>query len=451
MGKRNRVKRAAKKRDRQRRGPTPPRWARDADPGGPHGPGCTCEAGSWTPPPGPEEVAELLFDAVHAVRARADTATARAAELAGRFEGRVGVLYAGAGIALGAAVGEAWERGWLPVDVWEDVRRTTDAAATDLLVDAIAADSAQHAPAAMHPRWTAQLERLDARVWWRHDEPHLARWAQRRGIDVEQALTVTIGLLSKLAHLRRLPQILPPPGAARPASANAGRVDQKVLARVRGLLAKAESTEFPEEAEALSAKAQELMNRHAFERALLDADTHQQHSVTSIRLWLDGPYLDPKSSLVSAIARANRCRAVFYPDQGFVALVGAELDLEISELLATSLLVQATRAMVAAGTDRYGGTSRTRSFRRAFLLAYAGRIGERLAEATERAHDPADDPRLLPVLASRSRAVDEAFEAMFPDTYRPKSTSISNHAGWHAGRAAADRARLDIERRAVSA
>lgn len=430
MGKRNRVNRAAKMRDRQRPGPTPPRWT--------------------PPPPGPEEVAELLFDAAHAVRARVDTAQALAAELAVRFERRAGVLCAGAGIALGSAAGEAWERGWLPVDVWEAVRRTTDEA-TDLLIDAIAADAAQHASAAIHPRWTAQLERLEARVWWRHDEPHLAQWAEHRGVDVEHAVTVAIGLLSKLARLRRLPQILPSPGAALPASATAGSVDQKVLARVRGLLAKAESTEYPEEAEALSAKAQELMNRHAFERALLDADTHQQHAVTSIRLWLDGPYLDPKSSLVSAIARANRCRAVFYPDHGFVALVGAELDLEITELLATSLLVQATRAVVAAGTDRYGGTSRTRSFRRAFLLSYAVRIGQRLAEATDRAHDPADDPRLLPVLASRSRAVDEAFEAMFPDTYRPKSTSISNRAGWHAGRAAADRARLDVERRAVSA
>ena len=42
---------------------------------------------------------------------------------------------------------------------------------------------------------------------------------------------------------------------------DSARPDEKVLGRVRALLAKAESTTFPEEAEALTAKAQELMAR----------------------------------------------------------------------------------------------------------------------------------------------------------------------------------------------
>ncbi|EOD65931.1 DUF2786 domain-containing protein [Amycolatopsis vancoresmycina] len=48
----------------------------------------------------------------------------------------------------------------------------------------------------------------------------------------------------------------------------AGPVDGDVL---RALLAKAESSSFPEEAEALSAKAQELMTRHALDRVLVTA------------------------------------------------------------------------------------------------------------------------------------------------------------------------------------
>jgi hypothetical protein len=47
--------------------------------------------------------------------------------------------------------------------------------------------------------------------------------------------------------------------------------DRRMLDRVRALLAKAESTEFPKEAEALSARAQELMARHRIDRALLAA------------------------------------------------------------------------------------------------------------------------------------------------------------------------------------
>ena len=47
--------------------------------------------------------------------------------------------------------------------------------------------------------------------------------------------------------------------------------DRRVLDRVRGLLTKAESTEFPAEAEALTAKAQELMARHSIEQAMVEA------------------------------------------------------------------------------------------------------------------------------------------------------------------------------------
>src|SRR5690606_29566828 len=134
---------------------------------------------------------------------------------------------------------------------------------------------------------------------------------------------------------------------------------------------------------------------------------------------------------------------------GFVALVGETMDLEITELLATSLLVQATHAMLAEGNHVTGaGTSRTRSFRRSFLVSYANRIGERLSEAGERAHDPADDPRLLPVLAARSQAVEDTFNKMFEHTIR-KSVTVSNGAGWDAGREAADRADLGVERQQV--
>src|SRR5438552_3000516 len=65
-------------------------------------------------------------------------------------------------------------------------------------------------------------------------------------------------------------------------------------------------------------------------------------------------------------------------------------DLDAVELLFTSLLVQANAAMIRAGgkKDEYG-RSRTRSFRQSFLVPYAIRIGERLAEATGHAEQEA--------------------------------------------------------------
>lgn len=403
----------------------------------------------------PRELADVLLHTARLHRFVDPSATARRARDLGREDGghtRRQAVVVAAALALGETLEQLWEAGWMPLDVWELARRRTDEVGVSLLVDGIAADTEQRSPAAVHERWSEQVRRLEAGRWWDHSRPHLSQWAQRHGLDLDQALVAVIELLAALVWTPRLPQILPPPGtASRESRASSGGVDQKILSRVRGLLAKAESTQFPEEAEALSAKAQELMNRHAFERALLDSDVGTRQVAGSARFWLDNPYLEAKSHLVSAIARANRCRSVFYPAVGLVALVGEEMDLQITELLATSLLVQATRAMVAEGSHTTrGGTSRTRSFRRSFLFAYAARIGERLKEAGASAHDPASDPRLLPVLAARSKAVEEAYETLFADA-KQKRISVNNGAGWHAGRAAADRADLKLERRTLSA
>ncbi|MFF0144063.1 uncharacterized protein DUF2786 [Amycolatopsis sulphurea] len=449
MGKRNREKRAAKKRARGGQGPTPPR----------HGGFSSAAAEDfWTPPPpmvSPELVANEL---THAAHAHASGHPSAAEDFAttftrGRFAAATRTVAMGAGIALASVLGRLWEAGWTPADVCEYARRNVGDEATGLLVDGIAADTAKHASATVDERWVAQVQGIGADVWWSHDRPHFLQWAERAGVVMAQALLTVTGLLAELMTLPELPVIVPPPGSrvAR-ATRSARGVDQKVLGRVRGLLAKAESTQFPEEAEALSAKAQELMNRYAFERALLDADAHRKQTASSTRMWLDAPYVEAKSHLVAAIAQANRCRSVFYAKLGFVALVGEEMDLEITELLTTSLLVQATHAMVAEGRHiTRTGSSRTRSFRRSFLVSYAVRIGERLAEAGSRAHDPVEDARLLPVLTDRSRVVEETFEAMFSGALVQRSAPVSNGAGWQAGRAAADHADLTIEREAVDA
>ncbi|GGU26686.1 DUF2786 domain-containing protein [Lentzea flava] len=439
MGKRNREKRAAKKKVRANRGPTPPRYDFDG------------YEEPWAPPPvvSPEMVAEGLKQAAFARASDTDFVDRTIADLAGRRPvANPRTVAIGAGIVLDAVIDLVWAKGWTPVDVREHVRRTADAAAGSLLVDVIAADTAKHSPSTVDERWAAQVR--GAEVWWESGVPQLLQWADRHGADLEFALRTTIVVIDELMRLPELPVIIPAPGSgsARSAASVSG-VDQKVLTRVRGLLAKAESTQFPEEAEALSAKAQELMNRHAFERAVLDADERRKQTAASTRLWLDAPYVDAKAHLVHQIAKANRCRSVFYSRFGFVALVGESMDLEITELLVTSLQVQATRAMVAEGSQvTRAGTSRTRSFRQSFLISYAARIGERLEEAGARAHDPVEDERLLPVLAERSQVVEETFEKMFSNLAQ-KSVTVTDGAGWEAGRVAADRADISIDRRAV--
>jgi hypothetical protein len=228
----------------------------------------------------------------------------------------------------------------------------------------------------------------------------------------------------------------------------AREVDQRMLGKVRALLAKAESTEFPEEAEALSARAQELMARHSIDHALLAAETGDPGGPAGRRIAVDSPYEAPKAVLLTDVADANRCRAVWHRELGFSTVLGFPADLAAVEMLFTSLLVQATSAMVHAGPRRDGrGRSRTRSFRHAFLNAYAARIGERLreaaGEAADRAAADAGGKDLLPVLAARDRAVEQAVDAMFPNLAKGRAGSVSNYEGWVAGRAAADLASLN--------
>jgi len=64
---------------------------------------------------------------------------------------------------------------------------------------------------------------------------------------------------------------------------------------------------------------------------------------------MDAPYTTAKAHLVQVVATANRCRAVWSEKLGFITVVGAETDLDLVELLSTSLLVQANRAMLGAG------------------------------------------------------------------------------------------------------
>lgn len=337
------------------------------------------------------------------------------------------------------AVDALWERGWLPYDVREIVSRTLDESATSLVVDVIALSCSPHAESTVDPHWRRQLDEIGASVWW--EGPLLEAWAARHIETASYTSRTAASLLSFLGRLPSLPRILPLPGDALSGLVRAG-VDQKVLNRVRALLAKAESTSFPEEAEALSAKAQELMNRHALERAMLEADLPAL--ATSRRMWLDKAYFKEKSQLVHVVASRHRSRAVAYDGFGFVALVGDEVDLEIVELLSTSLLVQATRAMVAVGgRASKGSEARSRPFRKSFLVAYASRIGERLEDP------PVADERLLPVLANRKKAVDTLFDEMFTRT-RTSRVTVSSAAGWGAGRAAADVADIGTGRKTVT-
>ncbi len=214
-----------------------------------------------------------------------------------------------------------------------------------------------------------------------------------------------------------------------------------LLHKVRSLLAKAESTTFPDEAEALTAKAQELMDRHAIDQAMLGPAPGASSAPEGRTIAIDAPYAREKFQLLSEVARANRSEAVFSSWSGIATVVGFPEDQLTIEVLYTSLLVQATTAMLAAG-DR--AATRTRRYRQSFLIAFAARIGERLSatdEAVVAAADRDHGGAVLPVLADRADAVQRALTEQFPEVRR-RRVVVRDAAGWRAGTVAADRARI---------
>jgi len=225
---------------------------------------------------------------------------------------------------------------------------------------------------------------------------------------------------------------------------------ERVYTKVRALLRKAESTSFPAEAEALTAKAQDLLTRYALDVAVVDGGGEPNPAANApvVRpVPVAGAYATGRAMLLGAVASANRCSAVWDPQATTVMLVGFAVDLDGVELLWQSLMSQAEMAVAAAGPQfDQRGRSRTRSWRSAFWVSFSHRIGQRLAEQTaatveQVAEADGDGDRLLPMLASRQRDVDAAVRQHFP-RLSSRRTRVSNGDGWSAGRVAADRARL---------
>lgn len=344
----------------------------------------------------------------------------------------------------------AWERGWQPADVVRLVRRDLDETHTRFAAELIATEAVRYERVA--PRWGAQLTEIAADL-----EAGRAAGAAPRSADRFTYATTALELYRLLVRLPAIEAVGPVPGT--PVHLPAADGEPRMLTRIRALLAKAERTDFPEEAEALSAKAQELMARHSIDEALLADRSHSGDVPAACRIGVDAPYETAKAILLDAVASANRCQSVWNSGFGFSTVVGFEPDLEVVELLYTSLLVQGTAAMTRAeAAQRAAGRRRTKTFRQSFLMAYAHRIGERLATAAEQATAEraaegqlnagatdaagATQGRLLPVLAARDLAVADRAERMFPETVRTRVRGVTDGEGWAHGTAAADRARV---------
>ena len=350
-------------------------------------------------------------------------------------------------------IDQVWAHGWQPAELVRHVTRVTKNRTTRDAVSAlVAADYLRRPPTSIDARWRAQIESLDivqgatTRDWIT---------TALRGAATRAEALLSISETFATLRLGRLDVLIPPPGADSsttwPPGGGAVAPDtaaDPVIERVRNLLAKAESTEFEAEAAAFTAKAQELIVRHAIDQAMLTAGDRRspEDRPVAIRVFVDAPYADAKSLLLQMIARQSRCRTVFLTGLDMSTVVGFPADVAAVHVLFTSLLVQAQAALNnAARTAAPGTRTRSAGFRAAFYQAFAQRIDERLSEASKHAADAAAaeyGDAFLPVLAGRQQEVDDLFNDRFTNLTSGSMRRSYDRAGWASGQLAADTAKL---------
>jgi len=230
--------------------------------------------------------------------------------------------------------------------------------------------------------------------------------------------------------------------------------DHDVLRKVRKLLAKAEATDNPKEAEAFSAKAATLIAAHRIDPGRLARD-HAADELTVRRVPMGrGAYVRARLALLQAIADTHDAELVWHsgPDGATALVAGFTADLDAVVVLYESLHLQAASQMA---TVRRATPAATQRWRRAFLFGFASRIGEVLQTVRRRAETGArsGSASRLPDLPARAERVRAYAATAFGRVVSAAAPSPALAAGWdHGHRAAAGvdigRARLP-QRRAI--
>jgi hypothetical protein len=207
-----------------------------------------------------------------------------------------------------------------------------------------------------------------------------------------------------------------------------------LLERVRKLLAKAEAEGVtPAEAEALTAKAAELMARYGIDRALLAAAQPQTDRPASKLIDVYNPWSAVKAHLLSGLATAIRCTCVQLPravEGGTrIHIFGYASDLERADILYTSLLIQMAHGLIA--TDVPAGVRSVRAWRRSWLLGYTSAVVGRVQAAEARAAQTAGQqhtggPSTALVLADRADVIRGECARAYPHTRRMRVTYTGN-------------------------
>jgi hypothetical protein len=212
--------------------------------------------------------------------------------------------------------------------------------------------------------------------------------------------------------------------------------DEQLLVKVRKLLAKAESTQNPHEADAFATKAAELIAAHRIDTARLAAAGRDEAlTIRSVPIGR-GAYVRARLALLGAVADSHDCELVWIStaDGAVAKLAGFTSDLDATVMLYESLHLQAASRMAAVRRSTGAATQR---WRRAFLFGYAARIGQLLAETRRHVeeHPPGSRgvPTALPDLPGRAARVRAFANGVFGRVVPGSVPAPAVAGGWQRG------------------
>jgi hypothetical protein len=227
---------------------------------------------------------------------------------------------------------------------------------------------------------------------------------------------------------------------------------QALLGRVRKLLVKAEADGVTHaEAQALTAKAAELMAKYGIDRALLAARRPETDRPADRVIDIGNPWGRVQAHLLCGLASALRCPCVILPRTGpgsRIHVFGFASDIERTDVLYTSLLIQMWQGLAATQPPAWAQSPR--AWRRSWLLGFATAVVARVRAAEQGAAQRAagavtgDGRSAALVLADRTAIVERSLRAAYPVTRRSRVTYSGS--GYGNGYAQGQRADIGASR-----
>ena len=226
---------------------------------------------------------------------------------------------------------------------------------------------------------------------------------------------------------------------------------ERLLDRVRKLLAKAEAEGVtPEEAQALTAKAAELMAKYGLDRALLAAERPETDKPDNRIVTIYNPWARVQAHLLCGLAAELRCQCILLPCKAGqrVHMFGYASDIERTDVLYTSVLIQMWHGLAAAPVPAW--TDSPRAWRRSWLLGYAEAVTAKVGAAEQRVQQAASQPgssaadKTALVLADRSMVIRQNLTHAYPMTRKARVTYSGD--GYGAGYAQGKRADIGTGR-----